>query len=44
MFAGFGSDGRPRFIGSNNANADGSQRITENAMNYPVTAVFHFNG
>lgn len=43
MFAGW-NNGRPSFIGSNNANSDGSQRITEGYMGYPVGAVFHYNG
>jgi len=43
MFAGF-KNGQPTFIGSNNVNSDGSQRITEGGMNYPIGAVFHYHG
>lgn len=43
MFAGW-KNGSPTFIGSNNVNSDGSQRITEGHMGYPVGAVFHYNG
>lgn len=43
MFAGM-KNGQPTFIGSNNVNADHSQRITEGHMGYPVGAVFHFKG
>ncbi len=43
MFAGW-KNGSPTFIGSNNVNRDGSQRITEGRMGYPVGAVFHYNG
>jgi LysM repeat protein len=43
MFAGW-KNGQPTFIGSNNANPDGSQRITEGYMNYSVDAVYHFHG
>jgi len=42
MFAGF-KNGQPTFIGSNNANADGTQRITEGSMGYPIGAVFHYH-
>lgn len=43
MFAGW-KNGQPQFIGSNNVNSDGSQRITQGGMNYPVAAVFHYHG
>lgn len=43
MFAGW-QNGRPQYIGSNNVNADGSQRITMGNMNYTVLSVHHFNG
>jgi flagellum-specific peptidoglycan hydrolase FlgJ/LysM repeat protein len=39
MFAGW-KNGSPQFIGSNNANADGTQRITEVHMGYGITAVY----
>jgi murein DD-endopeptidase MepM/ murein hydrolase activator NlpD len=35
MFAGM-KNGRPEFIGSNNINKDGSQRISFTQMNYPI--------
>ncbi|QSQ20934.1 LysM peptidoglycan-binding domain-containing protein [Pyxidicoccus parkwayensis] len=38
MFAGW-KDGKPQFIGSNNVNADGSQRITISSMNYPIMSI-----
>jgi spore coat assembly protein SafA len=43
MFAGW-KNGQPTFIGSNNVNRDGSQRITEGSMGYPVGAVFSYRG
>lgn len=43
MFAGRDSGGN-RYIGSNNVNADGSQRVTEGHMNYGVTEVFTYVG
>lgn len=43
LFAGF-KNGKPTFIGSNNVNPDGSQRVTESPMNYRVMNVFHYNG
>jgi hypothetical protein len=43
MFAGF-KDGKAQFIGSNNANADGTQKITETPMDYPISGVYHYNG
>jgi hypothetical protein len=43
MFAGWKGN-QPIFIGSNNANADGTQRITQGPMNYPIAAVFHYHG
>lgn len=43
MFAGW-SNGRPQFIGSNNVNADGSQRITQGGMNYQVLSIHHYVG
>jgi LysM repeat protein len=43
MFAGW-KDGKPQFIGSNNVNADGSQKITISSMNYPIMAVHQYRG
>ena len=43
MFAGW-SNGRPQFIGSNNVNADGSQRITQGGMNYQILSIQHYVG
>lgn len=36
--------GRPTFIGSNNVNADGSQRISVSHTRYPIIGVFHYKG
>lgn len=41
MFAGW-KNGRPLFIGSNNVNADGSQRVTFSQMRYPIMAIHHY--
>ena len=43
LFAGW-ENGKPQFIGSNNVNADGSQRISMTSMNYPILAVHHYRG
>jgi cell wall-associated NlpC family hydrolase len=43
MFAGW-KDGRPQFIGSNNVNRDGSQRVTISSMNYPIMAIHQHQG
>jgi LysM domain len=43
MFAGW-KDGKAQFIGSNNINADGSQRISTRAMNYPIMSVHQYRG
>jgi LysM repeat protein len=43
LFAGW-KNGKPTFIGSNNANPDGTQRITQGYMGYAVDAVFHYHG
>ncbi|MBZ4420750.1 LysM peptidoglycan-binding domain-containing protein [Myxococcus sp. RHSTA-1-4] len=43
MFAGW-KDGKPQFIGSNNVNADGSQRVTIRSMNYPIMAIHQHRG
>jgi cell wall-associated NlpC family hydrolase len=43
MFAGW-KNGKPVFIGSNNANADGTQRITQGYMGYPINAIYQYQG
>ena len=43
MFAGW-KDGKPQFIGSNNVNSDGSQRISMTSMNYPIMAIHQHRG
>jgi hypothetical protein len=43
MFAGW-QNGRPMFIGSNNVNRDGSQRVTISSMRYPIMAIHHYQG
>jgi LysM repeat protein len=43
MFAGW-KNGRPLFIGSNNVNADGSQRVTYSQMRYPILAIHQYRG
>jgi LysM repeat protein len=43
MFAGW-SNGKPMFIGSNNVNPDGSQRVTQGNMSYPIMAIHHYVG
>jgi LysM repeat protein len=43
MFVGY-QNGRPLFIGSNNVNADGSQRISEGSPGYAIDAAYHFVG
>jgi hypothetical protein len=43
MFAGW-KDGKPQFIGSNNVNPDGSQKITISSMNYPIMSVHQHRG
>jgi hypothetical protein len=43
MFAGW-KNGKPTFIGSNNANADGSQRVTIGQMNYHILSVHQYRG
>jgi LysM repeat protein len=35
-------NGQPQFIGSNNVNADGSQRITQGHVGYTIDAVFQY--
>lgn len=43
MFAGW-HNGSPQFIGSNNVNADGSQRVTISGMGYPIMSIHHYVG
>ncbi|RKH50627.1 LysM domain-containing protein [Corallococcus sp. AB049A] len=43
MFAGW-KDGKAQFIGSNNINSDGSQRISYTSMNYPIMSVHQYRG
>ena len=43
MFQGY-VNGKPRYVGSNNVNPDGSQRITEASFNYPILSVHHYRG
>jgi len=43
LFAGW-KNGRPMFIGSNNVNADGSQRVTYSQMRYPILAIHQYRG
>jgi len=43
LFAGW-QNGRPLFIGSNNVNADGSQRVSYSQMRYPIMAIHQHRG
>jgi LysM repeat protein len=43
MFVGY-RNGRPLYIGSNNVNPDGSQRISEGSPGYSIDAAFHYVG
>jgi LysM repeat protein len=43
IFAGM-KDGKPQFIGSNNVNPDGSQRISLTSMNYPIMSIHQYRG
>ena len=43
LFAGW-KNGRPLFIGSNNVNPDGSQRVSYSQSNYPIISIHHFVG
>lgn len=43
MFAGW-KNGKPLFIGSNNVNRDGSQKVTYTQMNYPILAIHQYRG
>lgn len=41
LFAGW-QNGRPLFIGSNNVNSDGSQRVSYSQMRYPIMAIHQY--
>jgi murein DD-endopeptidase MepM/ murein hydrolase activator NlpD len=43
LFAGW-KNGKPQFIGSNNVNRDGSQRISFTQMNYPIMSIHQYRG
>lgn len=43
LFAGW-KNGKPLYIGSNNVNPDGSQKITYSHFNYPIMAVHQYKG
>ena len=43
IFAGY-KNGKPTFIGSNNVNADGTQRISEGYAGYHIDAAFRYKG
>lgn len=43
LFAGW-QNGRPLFIGSNNVNPDGSQRVSYSQMRYPIMAIHQYRG
>jgi hypothetical protein len=43
LFAGM-QNGKPTFIGSNNVNSDGSQRISMSQMNYPIMSIHQYRG
>ncbi len=43
LFAGW-KDGRPLFIGSNNVNPDGSQKVSYSQMRYPIMAIHQHRG
>ncbi len=43
MYAGT-KNGKPLFIGSNNINKDGSQRISFTQMNYPIMSIHQYRG
>jgi len=43
MFAGW-KNGKPEFIGSNNVNRDGTQRISMTQMNYPIMSIHQYRG
>jgi len=44
MYAGRDSAGRPMFIGSNNVNRDGTQRISEGHVGYGIDAIYQYQG
>jgi hypothetical protein len=43
MFAGM-KDGKPQFIGSNNVNSDGSQKVTMSSMDYKILSIHQYQG
>jgi LysM repeat protein len=43
MFAGM-KNGKPQYIGSNNINPDGSQKISYSQMNYPIMSIHQYRG
>jgi len=43
LFAGW-QNGRPLFLGANNVNSDGSQRVSYRQMNYPIMAIHQHRG
>ncbi|HZH77666.1 MAG TPA: peptidoglycan-binding protein LysM, partial [Archangium sp.] len=43
LFAGW-KNGKPEFIGSNNVNRDGTQRISMTQMNYPIMSIHQYRG
>ena len=43
MFVGY-NNGRPVYIGSNNVNSDGSQRISQGSPGYSIDAAWHYVG
>jgi murein DD-endopeptidase MepM/ murein hydrolase activator NlpD len=43
LFAGM-KNGKPQFIGSNNVNPDGSQKISLTQMNYPIMSIHQYRG
>jgi LysM repeat protein len=43
FFAGW-RDGRPLFIGSNNVNADGTQKVSWGQFDYPILAIHQYRG
>ncbi len=43
IFKGY-QNGKPVYIGSNNVNSDGTQRISISHNSYPIDAVYHYHG
>ena len=43
IYAGM-KNGKPQFIGSNNVNRDGTQRISQGSVSYPINAIYHYVG